>query len=343
MLDDPMLVPRAAEIVREQRVNAEWAVQQRLRGVQRRLRRGRGSVPARAEGRRRGPGRPAAHEPAPRRRDAARPAARARRGLGADRRRADAVGGGAAGLDASVHGFATDAGSRTYHTAILARSLEVPAVVGLHDASRRDSARAAVVIDGTTSEVIVDPRRGDADARVAPAATTARRRRPGDTSARTGVDRRRRPHPARGEHRIARRPAAARYAGAEGIGLYRSEFLLSGARRLPTADEDEQYAIYRSMLEGMAPGPVTIRTFDVDEDQLACGRWPTLGADAERARPPGLRGLRLSLARPELFRTQLRALLRAAPMARCASCSRSCPASRRCARRGGWWPRRRPT
>ena len=79
MLDDPMLVPRAADIVREQRVNAEWAVQQVFARVQRGLRRGRRSVPARAQRRRRRPGRPPAHEPAPGRRHAARAAARARR------------------------------------------------------------------------------------------------------------------------------------------------------------------------------------------------------------------------------------------------------------------------
>src|SRR2546423_5747984 len=90
--------------------------------------------------------------------------------------------------------------------------------------------------------------------------------------------------------------AAARYAGAEGIGLYRSEFLLMGGVRAwgtASADEEEQYGIYRRMLEGMAPGPVTIRTFDLDEEG------------------GGMRGLRLSLLRPEPFRRQLRALLRA--------------------------------
>ena len=99
MLDDPMLVPRAAEIVREQRVNAEWAVQQVFARVQRGVRRGRRSVPARAQGRRRRSGRPAADEPAPGRRHAARSAARARRVVGADRRRADAVDRRAGGLD----------------------------------------------------------------------------------------------------------------------------------------------------------------------------------------------------------------------------------------------------
>src|SRR5262249_61864331 len=113
--------------------------------------------------------------------------------------------------------------------------------------------------------------------------------------------------------------AAARYAGAEGIGLYRSEFLLApGAAGLPdAADEDQQFAVYRGMLEGMAPGVVTVRTFDVDEDQLVSraarqalgGGWAT---DDQRASRQGLRGLRLSLTRPELFQVQLRALLRAA-------------------------------
>ena len=110
--------------------------------------------------------------------------------------------------------------------------------------------------------------------------------------------------------------AAARYAGAEGIGLYRSEFLLtSGIAQLE--QEDRQYEIYRRMLEEMAPGTVTVRTFDIDEDQIAsslieppiAGGWV---ADAERGSRQGLRGLRLSLTRPVLFQVQLRALLRAA-------------------------------
>jgi len=118
--------------------------------------------------------------------------------------------------------------------------------------------------------------------------------------------------------------AAARYAGAEGIGLYRSEFLLADAPGVPAdidaiRDEDRQYELYRGMLEGMAPGVVTVRTLDVDEDQLDArggsgveGTWPAWESDAGRARRQGLRGLRLSLTRPDLFRVQLRALLRAA-------------------------------
>jgi phosphotransferase system enzyme I (PtsI) len=92
--------------------------------------------------------------------------------------------------------------------------------------------------------------------------------------------------------------------GAEGVGLYRSEFMLSG-RSLASATEDAQYALYRSLIEQVAPQPVTIRTFDVDERQLSYGL-----TDRRRGRA-GLRGLRLGLARPELLRTQLRALVRA--------------------------------
>src|SRR5262249_40533897 len=82
-------------------------------------------------------------------------------------------------------------------------------------------------------------------------------------------------------------------------------------------NEDRQYEIYRGMLEGMAPGSVTVRTFDVDEDQLASKltsdpRDAAWMADQERGSRQGLRGLRLSLTRPEIFRVQLRALLRAA-------------------------------
>jgi phosphotransferase system enzyme I (PtsI) len=109
--------------------------------------------------------------------------------------------------------------------------------------------------------------------------------------------------------------AAARYAGAEGIGLYRSEFLLAAGPDGTIADEEMQYQVYRRMLEGMAPGPVTVRTFDVDEEQLDEQRaartdeWDE--GQLKRPSSQGLRGLRLSLARPELFRTQLRALYRA--------------------------------
>jgi phosphotransferase system enzyme I (PtsI) len=214
-----------------------------------------------------------------------------------------------------VRGFATDAGSRTYHTAILARSLEVPAVVGLHDASRLIQPGQLVVIDGSANEIVVDP---DEEALARVARSVEDHRPAADAEA----DRRRLATTADGVRirldaniEFPDDLAGARYAGAEGIGLYRSEFLLTTRQGL--ASEEEQYLVYRKMLEGMAPGSVTVRTFDVDEEQLALrsadspfgGSWI---ADEERGSRQGLRGLRLSLTRPDLFRSQLCALLRAA-------------------------------
>ena len=317
MLDDPMLVPRAAEMVREQRVNVEWAVQQVFQELS--------AVFAEVA------------DPYFRERsgDVADLVGRLRmnlRGVSTPRdllRELDESSvliadeltpSLAAQVDwTKVRGFATDAGSRTYHTAILARSLDVPAVVGLHNASELIQPGQLVVIDGTAGEVIVDPgaeslaraaRHGE-DYRPAAAggAVDEERRRPAETA--DGV----RVH-LEANIEFPDDLVAARYAGAEGVGLYRSEFLLTGSVG-DVSSEDEQYEIYRSMVAGMAPGPVTIRTFDVDEDQLASrltkdalvSGWVS---DEERASRQGLRGLRLSLSRPELFQVQLRALLRAA-------------------------------
>ena len=315
MLDDPMLLPRAADIVREQRVNAEWAVQQVFHEfgamfeelADPYLRERQGDV-ADLVGRLRMNLRQGVATPRDLLRDLDESSV-----LIADELTPSI----AAQVDwTKVRGFATDAGSRTYHTAILARSLDVPAVVGLHNASELVQAGQLVVIDGSASEVLLDPTDEEL-ARAAhhaddhrPAATVdAERRRPAATA--DGV-------PIRLDANIEFPDdlAAARYAGAEGIGLYRSEFLVtSGVEDI--SDEDRQYEIYRSMLEGMAPGSVTVRTFDVDEEQLASrlSQRPLAAGwepDEARASRQGLRGLRLSLTRPDLFRIQLRALLRAA-------------------------------
>jgi phosphotransferase system enzyme I (PtsI) len=192
----------------------------------------------------------------------------------------------------------------------------VPAVVGLHNASSQVQAGQLVIIDGSANTLILDPteeelaRAADHGEDHRPAATVdAERRRPAATA--DGVRIR-----LEANIEFPDDLAAARYAGAEGIGLYRSEFLVtSGANDI--GDEDRQYEIYRGMLEGMAPGSVTVRTFDVDEDQLASRqtRRPFAGGwepEAQRTSRQGLRGLRLSLTRPALFLVQLRALLRAA-------------------------------
>ena len=318
MLDDPMLVPRAADIVRRQRVNAEWAIQQVFdefsavfdEVADPYLRERKGDV-ADLVGRLR---------------------MNLRQGVAIPRDLLNEVDEAsiliadeltpslAAQVDwTRVRGFATDAGSRTYHTAILARSLDVPAIVGLHNASQQVQPGDLVVLDGSASELIIDP--GPDELARAAQHSEEHRRRPAATAdgVRIRLD---------ANIEFPDDLAAARYAGAEGIGLYRSEFLLSGAP--PGQDgeddtppgtvpnEDKQYEIYRSMIAGMAPGAVTIRTFDVDEDQLASRSAPdTLAGgwagEEARASRQGLRGLRLSLTRPELFQVQLRALLRAAP------------------------------
>ncbi len=307
MLEDPMLVPRAAEIVRRQAVNAEWALQQVFREFNRvfeevadpYLRERRGDV-ADLVGRLK---------------------MNLRLGLAAPRdllRELDESSiliadeltpSLAAQMDwTKVRGFAADAGSRTHHTAILARSLEVPAVVGLHDASRSVEAGRLVLLDGGTGEVIVDPPEDLVDR----ALRQSYDRRP---AASQDAERR---HPAMTADGVRIRLdaniefpddlAAARYAGAEGIGLYRSEFLLTTAA-CDIADEEGQFEIYRRLVEGMAPGPVTIRTFDVAEDNVS---GSSVHAEPGRRSRQGRRGLDLSLSRPEVFKVQLRALLRAA-------------------------------
>jgi phosphotransferase system enzyme I (PtsI) len=315
MLDDPLLVPRAAALIREQRVNAEWALQQVFEEFSAvfdevadpYLRERKGDV-ADLVGRLRMNLRQGVATPRDLLREIDEPSV-----LIADELTPSL----AAQIDWSkVRGFATDAGSRTYHTAILARSLEVPAIVGLHRASGMVRPGQMVVVDAAAEEIILDPdeealsraSRAVADRHPGAAAGEAERRRPAVTA--DGVRIR-----LEANIEFPDDLAAARYAGAEGIGLYRSEFLLTGSNNV---DEDDQYEVYKGMLAGMAPGPVTVRTFDVDVDQLTLrsARSPLSGgwvADEERGSRQGLRGLRLSLTRPELFQMQLRALLRAAP------------------------------
>ena len=309
MLDDEMLVPRAAALIREQRVNAEWAVQQVFdefsavfdEVADPYLRERKGDV-ADLVGRLK---------------------MNLRRGAETPRELLSAIDESsvliadeltpslAAQVDwTRVRGFATDAGSRTYHTAILARSLDVPAVVGLHDASQMIRPGQLVAIDADRNEILIDPDQDtigraprSLDDRRPAADVEEERRRPAATA--DGVRVR-----LEANIEFPEDLAAARYAGAEGIGLYRSEFLfepgLDGALSAP--DEEAQFAVYSRILAEMRPEPVTIRTFDLDEEQLV--RRNRTREDARSGRP-GRRGLRLSLAREDMFRTQLRALLRA--------------------------------
>jgi phosphoenolpyruvate-protein phosphotransferase (PTS system enzyme I) len=315
MLDDLMIVGRAGDVVRDEHVNAEWAVQRAVDEV--------GAVfddindPYLCErkgdlhdvaGRLRMNLREDRGGPRDRLQDLDTPCV-----LVADELTPSVV----AQLDwTKIQGFATDAGSRTYHTAILARSLGVPAVVGLHDVSHRVPTGSAVILDGETGDVTVDPgpeARVEAEAvvrrsRVA-VSTPAKQDGPLQTTDGTTIVL---------QANIERSDdvAVALSAGAEGIGLYRSEFMLVGGPP-DMAAEEEQYHVYRQLVERMAPRPVTIRTFDIDERQLARplvdaaldARW---FPDHERSGHAGLRGIRFGLAQPAIFKTQLRAMLRAA-------------------------------
>ncbi|MDP3716891.1 MAG: phosphoenolpyruvate--protein phosphotransferase [Acidobacteriota bacterium] len=304
MLDDPMLVGRAETIIRTERVNAAWAVHRAYEelyhvfmSMEDPYLRERENDVADVAGRLRLNLRHGAKGPKELLSQVDGPSV-----LIADELTASV----AAQLDWSrVQAFATDAGSRTYHTAILARSLKVPAIVGLHDASLRIPAGTPVVLDGTTGELIVAPTPDQID-EAHRRATRPRRRGQtagdsGPVSTTDGVRIRLEANielledlPFLNEH------------GAEGVGLYRSEFMLSG-RPIASVTEEDQYALYRSLIEQVAPRPVTIRTFDLDERQFA---GPGRGPERRRTRP-GLRGLRLGLAYPEVLRTQLRALVRA--------------------------------
>jgi phosphocarrier protein FPr len=220
----------------------------------------------------------------------------------------DLVPADAAALDpATALGVATAFGGPTSHAAVLARSLGIPAAVGLGEALLDVAEGTTIALDGDRGIVVVDP----------PADTLAdfvSRRR-----AREEIDR-----AARAESRepattrdgvvvevaanigTPEDVAAAMAAGCDGVGLFRTEFLFMGRERMP--DEDEQEAAYRAAAEGLEGRPMVVRTLDAGADKPI----PYL-AQAEEANPfLGVRGVRLSLERPELLQTQLRALVRVA-------------------------------
>lgn len=304
MLDDPMLIGRAEQIIRTERVNAAWAVHRAYEALydlfssmeDPYLREREGDV-ADVAGRLRMNLRHGAKGPRELLSQIDGPAV-----LIADELTASV----AAQLDWSrVQAFATDAGSRTYHTAILARSLKVPAIVGLHDASLRIAAGTPVILDGTTGELVVAPSAPMIDEAQRRASRPRRRAtphgEPGPVTTSDGVRIR-----LEANIELLEDLQYLNEYGAEGVGLYRSEFMLSG-RPLESVTEDEQYSMYRTLIEQVAPRPVTIRTFDLDERQVGRDHSRT---ERRRTRP-GLRGLRLGLAHPDGLRMQLRALVRA--------------------------------
>ena len=168
-----------------------------------------------------------------------------------------------------VGGLVCDIGSPTHHTVILARSLGVPTVVGLGGATQLIAPGQMLAIDGTTGEVVVEPSdealerwRSGAARRGGGAARARRAARPCPRQTADGVRIR-----LEANLEIAEEVGRVRDAGAEGIGLYRSEFLLDAHPE--AASESAQVETYRTLLEAMRPMPVTIRTFDAGEDRWA--------------------------------------------------------------------------
>ncbi|HSB60587.1 MAG TPA: phosphoenolpyruvate--protein phosphotransferase [Vicinamibacteria bacterium] len=211
----------------------------------------------------------------------------------------------AADLDwRSVLAVVTDVGSSTHHTAIIARSLGIPAVVGLRDATRRIPPGALLAVDGGRGEVVVDPtgpaldgfRAVQEEYRQEEVRLQGTRALAATTLDGVAVR-------LQANVEFPEEAATASSYGAVGIGLFRSEYLLGRGVKWPS--EDHQLEVYRRLLEQMRPHPVTVRTWDVGLEELAPG-GPSSPNPAL-----GERALRLVRRSPEPFRLQLRALLRA--------------------------------
>jgi len=207
---------------------------------------------------------------------------------------------------AMVLGFVTEVGSRTSHTAILARSMRIPAVLGLGEAIGELHTGESVLLDGFNGFVVIDPSEQtlfeygqlvDRQTSIEESLEVIH-----DDAAET-----------RDGHRIVLSANIERAAdvegvlqcGATGVGLFRTEFLFINRSDLP--DEEEQFAAYRQVAESLAPDPVIIRTLDLGGDKLL-----SHVNVAEEMNPfLGWRAIRLCLQEKDLFRTQLRAILRA--------------------------------
>ncbi|NQX71893.1 phosphoenolpyruvate--protein phosphotransferase [Paenibacillus alba] len=205
-----------------------------------------------------------------------------------------------------VLGFVTEVGSRTTHSAIMARSLEVPAVVGAGEGAAEIVTGTMIILDAVEGAVLIAPTEQEIEAYQARKAAYDERR----VALRKLLGE---PTHSSDGHRVE---LAANIGsvedlqkvlanGAEGIGLFRTEFLYMGRSALPS--EEEQFQVYKHVLERMDHKPVVIRTLDIGGDK----ELPYMKLPTESNPFLGLRAVRLCLSQKDLFRTQLRALLRA--------------------------------
>jgi phosphotransferase system enzyme I (PtsI) len=299
MADDPTLLEGARLLIREELLNAEWAVRRMVRDISEKM----GSDGYLGE----------------RRADLDEVGDRIVHNLMGEQPVSTVVPGDEAVIVAydlqtadaavllssgKVKGLVTDFGSKTSHTAILARALEIPCVMGAGQASEIARAGDLIALDGNTGEVLVSPDHDEvlrfetarAEAKFREASLLEER----DLAAITLDGRRVFLH---ANIEFPEEVPSVLAHGGEGVGLYRTEFLYLNREGLPS--EEEHYKAYASILKQMAPRPVTIRTLDLGGDKLPIGH---------RSHEPnpalGLRAIRFTLKHPQLFRTQIRALLR---------------------------------
>lgn len=208
-------------------------------------------------------------------------------------------------------GLVTDMGGRTSHTSIIARSLNIPAIVGAERATELISTGSVIIVDGAAGKLITNPtereishyyeRQDEIETYVKEINRKAHLPAQTRDGHHVGVE---------ANIELLEEVVAAKDNGAEGVGLYRTEFFFMNRKELP--DEETLYHEYRELAELMAPQPVTMRTLDLGADKLAS--WnPRL----EETNPAlGLRSIRLCLHYLEVFKSQLRAILRASAVAR---------------------------
>jgi phosphotransferase system enzyme I (PtsI) len=206
-----------------------------------------------------------------------------------------------------IMGFVTDGGGRASHTCIIARSLEIPAVLGLEKATRMIHTDDIIIVDGTAGVVVLNPsddtlieaerRKGEYEERRAVYARTSHLPAETKDGLRLSV---------MGNIELPEEVVAVLDKGGDGIGLYRTEFQYMNRSQFPS--EDELYENYKDVIDVMPDKPVTIRTLDINGDKAV-----SYASDTTEINPAlGLRAIRYCLRKPEVFKNQLRAILRAA-------------------------------
>jgi phosphoenolpyruvate-protein phosphotransferase (PTS system enzyme I) len=206
-----------------------------------------------------------------------------------------------------IVGFATEAGGRTSHTSIIAKSLFIPAIIGVPRLTKIVDNDELLIVDGYEGTIVINP----TPALVAEYQSRVSRheeaeRKLLENRSLSAVTKDHHPISLQANIELIEELEDVKKYGAEGIGLYRSEFLyISTSPDLPT--EDEHFTLYRKLVEAMTPSPCIIRTFDLGGKKLA---REVMGSKEDNP-VLGLRGLRLCMQHRDMFKTQLRALLRA--------------------------------